>query len=243
MQALVQEMIHYRNGLDSGCGRDAAKVAEYAPVPYEYMERKEAKVSSDFHVRFHNAYYSVDKAFKHQKVSVRATSSKVKIYSRSGAFICEHTRATHKGQWCTNPEDLPKDYSGYREWNAEYFIRKAMTVGPGTVDVIKHILKSRKLEVQTYRMCLGVLNYSKKYGKEILEECCKQALEFHKVNYTYIKNTIPAVAEDLMTPETKAKRNDERNRGGYVMNADAMDLDRLLSKSQNLAEETGKEEG
>ena len=32
------------------------------PVPYEYMERKEAKVSSDFHVRFDNAYYSVEKA-------------------------------------------------------------------------------------------------------------------------------------------------------------------------------------
>ena len=32
------------------------------PLPsmhYEYMERKTAKVSSDFHVRFDNAYYSV----------------------------------------------------------------------------------------------------------------------------------------------------------------------------------------
>ena len=36
------------------------------PLPsmhYEYMERKTVKVSSDFHVRFDNAYYSVDKAF------------------------------------------------------------------------------------------------------------------------------------------------------------------------------------
>ena len=29
MHALVQEMIHYRNGLDPGCGCDTAKVAEY----------------------------------------------------------------------------------------------------------------------------------------------------------------------------------------------------------------------
>lgn len=74
------------------------------PVPYEYMERKEAKVSSDFHIRFDNAYYSVDKAYKHQKVSVRATTKTVKIYARNGQYICEHQRATRKGQWCTNLE-------------------------------------------------------------------------------------------------------------------------------------------
>lgn len=44
------------------------------PLPsmhYEYMERKTAKVSSDFHVRFDNAYYSVDKAFLHKKYLLR----------------------------------------------------------------------------------------------------------------------------------------------------------------------------
>ena len=210
-------------------------------VPYEYMERKEAKVSSDFHVRFDNAYYSVDKAFKHQKVSIRATSSKVKIFSRNGEFICEHQRAVHKGQWCTNPDHLPTDYNGYNEWNSEYFIRKAMTIGSKTVDVIKHILSSRKLEVQTYRMCLGVLNYSKKYSKQALEECCRQALELNKVNYTYIKNSIPSIAEEYMTPEAKSKINAERNKGAYVMAADAMDINKLLSKSQTLAHNTGKE--
>lgn len=29
-------------------------------MPYTYMERKMAKVSGDFHVRFDNVYYSVD---------------------------------------------------------------------------------------------------------------------------------------------------------------------------------------
>lgn len=67
-------------------------------VPYEYMERKEAKVSSDFHVRFDNAYYSVDKAYKHPKVSIKASTAVVKIYSQKGILIGEHQRATRKGQ-------------------------------------------------------------------------------------------------------------------------------------------------
>jgi transposase len=223
-------------------GEERTELMPLPPAPYEYMERKEAKVSSDFHVRFDNAYYSVDKAFKHQKVSIRATSSNVKISSRNGEFICEHQRAVHKGQWCTNPEHLPKDYNGYREWNAEYFIRKAMTIGPSAVNVTKHVLSSRKLEVQTYRMCLGILNYSQKYGKQVLEECCRQALALNKVTYTYIKNSIPAIAEEFMSPETKAKINEERNKGAYVMDANAMDISKLLSKSQDLARSTVKED-
>ena len=196
---------------------------------------------SDFHVRFDNAYYSVDKAYKHQKVSIKASTAVVKIYSQKGILIGEHQRATRKGQWCTNTEHLPKDYNDYREWNAEYFIRRAMTVGNSTVSVIKSILSSRKLEVQTYRMCLGVLNYAKKYGNHVLEECCRQALAANKINYTYIKNSIPAIAEDICTPQERSRLNEERNRGGFVMSSDAMDVANLLSKSQKLAQTPGKE--
>ena len=54
-----------------------------------------------------------------------------------------------------------------------------MTVGPYTVKVIEHVLKSREHEVQTYRLCLGILNYTKKYSKLALEDCCKMAVEMN----------------------------------------------------------------
>lgn len=213
------------------------------PAPYEYMERKEAKVSSDFHIRFDNAYYSVDRAYKHQKVSVRASTTTVKIYARNGKYICEHQRATRKGQWCTNPEHLPKSYNDYREWNAEFFISKAMTVGPNTVDVIKTVLHSREQEVQTYRLCLGIIGFAKKYSKEALEECCRQAVKAGRPNYTFIKNSIPVVAEDFVMPDDRMKINVNRNKGAYIMSAEAMDVDNLLSKSRNLASKRKEAEG
>ena len=205
------------------------------PAPYEYMERKEAKVSSDFHIRFDNAYYSVDKAYKHQKVSVRASTTTVKIYARNGKYICEHQRATRKGQWCTNPEHLPKSYNDFREWNAEFFISKAMTIGPNTVDVIKTVLHSRAQEVQTYRLCLGIIGFAKKYSREALEECCRQAIKAGKPNYTFIKNSIPVVAEDFVAPDNRMNINTNRNKDAYIMSAQAMDVYNLLSKSRNLA--------
>ena len=218
---------------------------ELMPLPstqYQYMERRTAKVSSDFHVRYDNAYYSVDKSFLHKRVSIRATTSTVKIFSLEGEFICEWPRAVHKGQWLSNPNHLPANYKNFSEWNSTYFIKKAMTVGPNTVDVIKKILESRKLEVQTYRMCLGVLNFTKKYSRQTLEECCKQALSLNKTTYTFIKNSIPVVAEDMGTSGYNTKINEERNQGGFIMSSEAMDIDNLLSRSQELTQKHRKED-
>lgn len=46
-------------------------------------------------------------------------------------------------------------------------------------------------------MCLGILNFTKKYSNKALEECCKQAIALNKQKYTFIKNTISVVADDL----------------------------------------------
>ena len=210
------------------------------PVPYEYMERRTAKVSSDYHVRFDNAYYSVDRAYLHKEVLIRASTTTVKIFSKEGDFICEWPRATTRSQWSTDPSHLPENYREISEWNGTYFTRRAMTIGPYTSEVIKRILASRKLEVQTYRMCQGVLSFSKKYSKQALEETCRQALELGKTTYTFIKNTIPVVADDLGAAGYNTAANDERNKGAFVMGADAMDINTLLSRSQKLAKSNGK---
>lgn len=219
---------------------------ELMPLPsmhYEYMERKTAKVSSDFHVRFDNAYYSVDKAYLHKKVSIKASSTVVRIYSLAGEFLCEWTRATRKGQWSTNPDHLPDNYKGFTQWNGPYFIQKAQLVGKNTEAVIRTILKSRPYEVQTYRMCLGILNFTKKYSNKALEECCKQAIALNKQKYTFIKNTISVVADDLGEAGYRhsAPAKKEPARGGYVMPPEASSIDTLLSRSKALADQMREE--
>ena len=209
-------------------------------APYEYMERRLAKVSSDYHVRFDNAYYSVDRAYLHKEVLIRASTSTVRIFSKEGEFICEWPRATSRSQWSTDPSHLPENYREISEWNGTYFTRRAMTIGPNTAEVMKRILSSRKLEVQTYRMCQGVLSFSKKYSKQALEETCRQALELGKTTYTFIKNTITVVADDLGAAGYNTTANDERNKGAFVMGADATDINTLLSRSQSLAQSKGK---
>ena len=210
------------------------------PTQYHYMERRTAKVSSDYHVRFDNAYYSVPKQYLHKQVLIRATATRVKIFDQAGIALCEWPRATRKGQWMTDPEHLPKNFKGFSEWNSAYFIQKALAIGPNTTDVIRRILTSRTYEVQTYRQCIGVLNFAKKYSKLTLEECCRQALELNRATYTFIKNSIPEIAAETMTDADRRRINEERNKGAYVMSADASSLNHLLEKSRMLMDEASE---
>ena len=189
-----------------------------------------------------NAYYSVDKAYLHKKVVIRASASVVKIFSLEGELIIEWPRATYKGEWKTDSSRLPKNYEDFSEWNSTYFIRKASTVGSNTTEMIKRILKSRKLEVQTYRLCMGVLGFTKKYSRVALEECCKRALAAERATYTYIKNTIGAVAEELGTEGYNTDKNKRRNEGSYIMDSSYSDMEKLLNRSRTLAGQSGKEE-
>ncbi len=216
---------------------EKAELMPLPPVQYQYTERATPRVSSDYHICFDNAYYSVDKAFVHKKVLVKATSMTVRIYSLQGDPLCEWPRARFKGQWQTEPSHLPKAYKDFSEWNGPYFKRKAEVVGQNCSAVIDAVLKSRKIEVQTYRQCMGILGFAKRYSNVVLEEACSRAIQYGKPSYTYIKNTIGAIAEELKISTSK---ENERNKNGFTMSPKATDVDTLLARSQTLAEKSGK---
>ena len=99
-------------------------------------------------------------------------------------------------------------------------------------------------QIQTIRSTdlsygLGILNFTKKYSNKTLEECCKQAIALNKQKYTFIKNTIAVVADDLGEAgyhhPTSAKK--EPVRGGYVMPPESSSIDTLLSRSKALADQ------
>lgn len=208
-------------------------------VHYEYTERRRAKVSSDFHVRFDNAYYSVDKAYLHKDVLIRATAEMVRIYTVEGNFICEHKRASFKGQHMTDLSHLPRNYQNIRAWNGPYFMQQAASVGVNTAEVIKAVLASKKVEVQTYRQCMGILAYKDRYSKAVLEECCTRAVKGMRPNYSYIKNTISQVAEEMHVKPQNHAAHSKSAKGGICRSEKSYEIDTLLSKSRELLEEDG----
>ena len=61
-----------------------------------------------------------------------------------------------------------------------------------------------------------------------------------KTTYTFVKTTIPVVAEELGSTGYNTAMNEERNKGAFVMSAEAADINTLLSRSQSLAQRKGK---
>ena len=54
------------------------------------------------------------------------------------------------------------------------------------------------------------------------------------------RNISSSVADDLGAAGYNTAANDERNKGAFVMGAEAMDINTLLSRSQSLAQSNGK---
>ena len=79
--------------------------------------------------------------------------------------------------------------------------------------------------------------------KKVLEECCRQALGLNKITYTFIKNSVPAIAEELTDSTKISQRNEEKNKGAYVMSSASADINRLLAKSQSLVVNRHRREG
>ena len=53
-------------------------------------------------------------------------------------------------------------------------------------------------------------------------------------------NSIPAIAEELTDHTEVSRRNEDKNKGAYVMSSASADINRLLAKSQSLVEQAQK---
>ena len=119
-----------------------------------------------------------------QELEVRASETKIYVYNKHGDLIRTHERSFTPKSWVVVPSDMPKEYNEYGYWNVPYFQHKAQTIGPNTRMAIDEVIAKFKYPVQSFRSCFGILNYARRYSKETLENCCRDALLNNRCNYT-----------------------------------------------------------
>ena len=205
------------------------------PLPdtkYEYLERKEVMVSQDFSFTFDNVHYSMPRKYLKQKLEVRASQTKIYVYNKHGDLIRTHERSFTPRSWVVIPSDMPKEYNEYGYWNVPYFEHKASAIGPNTRMAIDEVIAKFKYPVQSFRSCFGILNYAKRYSKEALENCCRDALLNNRCNYTYISNNIasyyiPPSKENKVVNDVK-----EKPTGKYKDDDSFYSLDSLLKAQE-----------
>lgn len=173
---------------------ERATLSPLPPSPFEIKYSVSAKVQRNYHIVIGQDwhYYSVPFEYVGKQVQVVYTSLEVEVYYQHQR-IARHQRRRLPYAYSTLPAHMPPAHQHYLQqkgWTAEYFLDKALEIGPHCRAVIEQILSAKMFIEQTYNSCLGVLRLAGKYDPVRLETACRRALRGHRINYTIIDNIL-----------------------------------------------------
>jgi transposase len=171
------------------------------PLPdtrYVFAEWTKARVNIDYHIAVQNAYYSVPYTLIKQEVEVRLTARILEVLYK-GKRVASHPRCTHKGQYSTTPEHMPKTHRAYVQWEPQRLVRWAAQTGPATAQLVERILERYVHPQQGYRSCLGLIRLEKVHGAARLETACARALSAGAISYRSVKSILDTKL-DLLAP-------------------------------------------
>ena len=180
-----------------GCRRSAFETIDRPAMKalpttrYEFAEWKKAIVNIDYHVEFDAHYYSVPHSLVRQTVELRVSATTVECFFK-GKRVASHLRSAKRGAPTTLPEHMPESHRKHMQWTPGRFLNWALSIGPGTREVVKWQLENRPHPEQGYRACLGLLNLVKRYSATRLEAACRRALAIGAPKYKSIKSILEA---------------------------------------------------
>lgn len=121
------------------------------------------------------------------------TGSVIEVLYNQNCIAAHRRLYGRKGQYSTFTEYMPKDHQEYLECNGDRFRKWAEKVGTNTYKVIDASLRSKRVEQQFYRVCMGILKMYGKYSSEQLEFACETALSYAgSLGYKSISNILAA---------------------------------------------------
>jgi len=147
--------------------------------PYELRSFKSVRVQFNYHVYLSDDghYYSVPYHYRGKKVKIAYTTMIVEIYHKN-TRIAFHKRNLNQNKYTTVPEHMPPNHRFYQDWCPEKILQWAAKKGPNVKELVAKLLARGTYPEQTYKMCLGVINLSKQYSVQRVDQACQRALEF-----------------------------------------------------------------
>jgi len=169
--------------------------------PFELSTWKIATVQLNYHIAVDKMYYSVPYEYIKYKVDARLTVSMVEIFYKNARITSHRRLYGHPGQYSTTIEHMPEKHRQYTQWNAERFIKWAGDIGPNTLQAVKAIIASRKVEEQSYKTCIALLKLADTYSLERLETACGKALSYTATPNFRSVRTILKTGSDRIKPD------------------------------------------
>ncbi|WP_232517410.1 hypothetical protein [Aquimarina aggregata] len=101
---------------------------------------------------------------------------------------------------------MPSTHRYVADWNPEKFLNWADTIGDYCKTFITLLLAKRQHPEQSYKSCAGVLGLAKKVGNNRLDNACKRALDYERINYQSVKSILEK-GLDAIQEETNTESN------------------------------------
>jgi hypothetical protein len=121
-----------------------------------------------------------------KKVKVVYNRKRIEIYFHMKRVALHNRDYTPTGR-TTIKEHLPPNLQFVEELNTGMFINWAASIGKSTQEVINRIIVDKPHPDQARKSCMGILQMSKKVGKDRLEKACQRALYYGNYGYGVIK--------------------------------------------------------
>jgi transposase len=151
------------------------------------FQEGQRKVSRDGHVSVDKSYYSVPPEYLGRTLWVRWDSRLVRVLNDRMETICTHATGA-KGRFSTLPEHLASQKISPVERGMEWLLEKVSFIGNNTRNWSHGLVATRGVEA--VRVLHGLLNLSKKYPSEVLENACETAHSYQAYRLQTIRQLL-----------------------------------------------------
>ena len=98
---------------------------------------------------------------------------------------------------------MPIAHRKHDQWSPHRFEKWAKDIGSSTEELVIKLLQSKRHPEQSYRVCLGLLNLSKKYSPARLEAASRRALHTGIMRLAGIRSILDKGLDRQPLPEVQ----------------------------------------
>ena len=181
--------------------------ATLQPLPtrrFELRNSASATVMKNGHVclSVDKHYYSVPYGHISKKVRVLYSKSVVEIFYKY-ELIASHERVRSAHNYTTDPSHMATQHQVLSEWNPDYFLVQARSIGKEVEYFIAQVLQKKPHPEQAYKSCQGILSFAKRVGHARLIKACQRAHAYGLYHYRAVEDILQRGLDQFDLDEEK----------------------------------------
>ena len=164
--------------------------------PYKIMFRKKVKVYKDYHVALSDEngkffYYSVPYKYVGKQVKIIYDIQTLEVYYNYDRIAIHPRCYNPRAIYTTLREHLPEKHQKVQQgMDVDFLLNKASLIGPNTRLFIEKLLARGQYYVTNYKSCQGVLNLTRLYPAERIENAAHRATHFNNIKYKAMEDIL-----------------------------------------------------